>query len=150
LSNCELVIIGAGKIGRSFIGQLFGVSGYKVTFIDIDERVVKLLNHSGQYRVVVKATGSADREIIVPNVHAISALDQETTVRTIATASLVGLSVGKNALEKVLPWVAEAIKHRYKARANMPLDIIIAENMINAADVVCEKLRPFFPYIPFG
>ena len=30
----KIVIFGAGKIGRSFIGQLFGSGGYKVVFVD--------------------------------------------------------------------------------------------------------------------
>jgi mannitol-1-phosphate/altronate dehydrogenase len=32
----SIVIFGAGKIGRSFIGQLFGCGGYQVVFIDVE------------------------------------------------------------------------------------------------------------------
>ena len=35
----KIVIFGAGKIGRSFIGQLFGCGGYKVVFIDVDQAI---------------------------------------------------------------------------------------------------------------
>jgi mannitol-1-phosphate/altronate dehydrogenase len=35
----QIVIFGAGKIGRSFIGQLFGCSGYQVVFIDVDPAI---------------------------------------------------------------------------------------------------------------
>jgi len=38
-----IVIFGAGKIGRSFIGQLFGLSGYVVVFVDIDRKLVNAL-----------------------------------------------------------------------------------------------------------
>ena len=40
----KIVIFGAGKIGRSFIGQLFGKSGYKIIFIDVDPAIISLLN----------------------------------------------------------------------------------------------------------
>jgi mannitol-1-phosphate 5-dehydrogenase len=33
----KLVLFGAGKIGRTFIGQLFATSGFEVVFIDIFE-----------------------------------------------------------------------------------------------------------------
>lgn len=47
-----IVIFGAGKIGRSFVGQLFSCSGYKVVFIDIDQRVISELNLRKQYEVI--------------------------------------------------------------------------------------------------
>jgi len=48
----EIVIFGAGKIGRSFIGQLFGCGGYKVVFIDVDPVIIGLLNHGGKIRIL--------------------------------------------------------------------------------------------------
>lgn len=144
MSNREIVIVGAGKIGRSFIGQLFAMSGYKVTFIDVNDKVISLLNKHKQYKVIVKASTCDDRKIIVPNVRAISALDEPKAVRAIAEADILSVSVGKNALNKVLPLVAEAIRFRYKKMPDSPLDIIIAENMINAADFIRERLQPGF------
>lgn len=142
MSDREIVVVGAGKIGRSFIGQLFGMAGYKVTFVDVDDRVIELLNQNRQYKVVIKATGKDNQEILVPNVRGVSALDREESVRAMANTAIMAVSVGKNALTKVLPLVAEAINLRYKEFPESPLDIIIAENMINAADFIREKLRP--------
>ena len=34
------VHIGAGKIGRGFVGQFLVASGYELTFVDVDERVL--------------------------------------------------------------------------------------------------------------
>ena len=50
----SVLIFGAGKIGRSFIGQLFGLSGYEVVFSDIDAELVNLLNCKKSYTVVIK------------------------------------------------------------------------------------------------
>ena len=66
----QIVIFGAGKIGRSFIGQLFGCNGYTVVFIDVDKNIIDGLNQQGSYRVVIK--GEIEKEIVVPNVQAIS------------------------------------------------------------------------------
>jgi len=35
----KLVLFGAGKIGRSFIGQLFSTGGFEVVFIDVYKQV---------------------------------------------------------------------------------------------------------------
>jgi len=53
-SEKTMVLFGAGKIGRSFIGQLFSRSGYRVIFIDVYQPVIDALNRSGKYKVVIK------------------------------------------------------------------------------------------------
>jgi mannitol-1-phosphate 5-dehydrogenase len=135
----KIVIFGAGKIGRSFIGQLFGSGGYKVVFIDVDAVMVKMLNERGNYRVVIK--GDKEEEIIVPDVHAISAFDRNKVVDEVSTAGIVAVSVGKNALEKVIPVIAAAIEQRYSNNPGTPLDIILAENMRSAAEFVRGHLQ---------
>ena len=40
----KIVIFGAGKIGRSFIGQLFSVGGYEVVFVDVYKPIIDELN----------------------------------------------------------------------------------------------------------
>ena len=139
----KIVIFGAGKIGRSFIGQLFGCNGYKVVFVDVDPNIIALLNQHGNYRVIIK--GEREEEIIVPNVQAISALDKEKVAEAVSTAGIMAVSVGKNALEKVIPVVAEGLKRRYKSDPEAPLDIILAENMRSAAAFVKDLLEKHLP-----
>jgi mannitol-1-phosphate 5-dehydrogenase len=134
----KIVIFGAGKIGRSFIGQLFGSGGYKVFFIDVDPVIISLLNQRRNYRVVIK--GEKEEEIIVTEVEAISASDKEKTADAVSTAGIVAVSVGKNALEKVIPVIAGGLIKRSFEAPGIPLDIIIAENMVSAADLMREQL----------
>ncbi len=139
----KIVIFGAGKIGRSFIGQLFGCGGYKVVFVDVDPVMISLLNSHGRYRVVIK--GETEQEIIVPDVQAISALDKDKVVDAVATAGILAVSVGKNALEKVIPVVAAGLLKRQENNISLPLDIILAENMRSAADFVRSVLLKSLP-----
>jgi mannitol-1-phosphate/altronate dehydrogenase len=50
----KMLQFGAGRIGRSFLGQLFSLSGYEVVFVDIDQEIVKEINRKKEYRIVVK------------------------------------------------------------------------------------------------
>jgi len=52
--NRSIVIFGAGKIGRSFIGQLFGRSDYEIVFIDTDPVIVEALNKRKSYPIIIK------------------------------------------------------------------------------------------------
>jgi mannitol-1-phosphate 5-dehydrogenase len=139
----KIVIFGAGKIGRSFIGQLFGCNGYKVVFVDIDPRIVNLLNERGNYRIVIK--GDKEEEIIVPDVEAVSALDSDKVADEVSTAGILAVSVGKNALEKVMPAISAGLLKRSVDAPGTPLDIILAENMRSAADFVMEQLKKNLP-----
>lgn len=140
----KIVIFGAGKIGRSFIGQLFGYSGYKVIFIDTDPVIVSGLNAMGSYRVIIK--GEKEEEILVPDVQAISAYDTQKVIETVSAAGIIAVSVGKNALEKVIPVIAAGLELRFIRNCDSPLDIIIAENMRDAGDFFRERLTKILPY----
>ena len=139
----KIVIFGAGKIGRSFIGQLFGSGGYKVVFVDVDPVIVARINSQGGYRIIIK--GEKDKEIIIKNVQAISAFNIQKVIEAVSTATILAVSVGKNALENVIPVIAAGLELRYSRNLNCPLDIIIAENMRAAAGFMKEQLIKNLP-----
>jgi mannitol-1-phosphate 5-dehydrogenase len=143
IDHLKIVIFGAGKIGRSFIGQLFGCSGYKVVFIDVDPELIDLLNTRNRYRVVIKS--DKEEEITVTNVKAISSFDTFKAVDAISTAGIMAVSVGKNVLEKVIPLIAKGLIQRNSNNPGVPLDIILAENMRSAADFTREQLMKILP-----
>jgi mannitol-1-phosphate 5-dehydrogenase len=143
VESLKIVIFGAGKIGRSFIGQLFGCSGYKIVFIDTDPVIVDGLNTRGSYQVIIK--GEKEEEIKVSNVQAISAFERQKVIKAVSTAGILAVSVGKSALEKVIPVIAAGLELRYNQNSDCPLDIIIAENMRDAGDFFREHLAGILP-----
>ena len=54
ISKKKLVLFGAGKIGQSFIGQLFSRGGYEVVFVDVCKPIIDELNRRRTYNVVIK------------------------------------------------------------------------------------------------
>lgn len=146
-----MVIFGAGKIGRSFIGQLFGCAGYQVVFVDVSQTIIDGLNKAGKYRIVIK--GETENEIIVPGVTAISLKEKEKVIEAVSTAGIMAVSVGKNELEKIVPFLAAGLEQRNRHSPGTPLDIIIAENMRSAAEFMRERLAsnlpPGFPFESF-
>lgn len=141
--NRSIVIYGAGKIGRSFIGQLFSRSDYELIFIDIDPVIVEALNKRKSYSIIIK--GSKEEHILITNVRAISGLDEDKVVVTISKASIMAVSVGNNALKVVIPSIAKGLKLRFDINPERALDIIIAENMRNAADYFRQYLSECLP-----
>jgi mannitol-1-phosphate 5-dehydrogenase len=135
----KMVIFGAGKIGRSFIGQLFARSGYEVVFVDVARPVIEALNEKRSYDVVIK--GEKQDLIKVSNVRGILASESEKAVREISTADILASCVDNNALPHIIPLIARGLKMRYEHDPHLPLDIIIAVNMRNAAEYFHRELE---------
>ena len=144
----KLILFGAGKIGRSFIGQLFSQSGFEVVFVDLFKPVIDELNKKKEYKVIVKSD-RPDQVILVKNVRGIVSTDVEAIANEIAGCNIVAISVGQAGLPGVIPILAKGLINRYQERGKIPLDIIIAENLRNADEHIKNALLPLLgPYYP--
>ena len=133
----KAVMYGGGNIGRGFIGMLFSMSGYEVTFIDVVQPVIDGLNRDGRYPVrIVSNEGHEDIE--VEHVRAVNGNDREAAAEAIAEADVMATAVGVNVLKYIVPNLAAGIRRR-RARQGGPLNIIICENLVDANRVL-EKL----------
>jgi mannitol-1-phosphate 5-dehydrogenase len=144
MNNKKIVVMGAGKIGRSFIGQVFNRSGYEVVFVDINKSLINLINQKREYRVIIK---DSDKEeiLLISNVKGVCLDDEENVITELKEAGIVSLSVGQPGLKTAIPVIAKSLLARRKDYGDMPLDIIIAENMRNADIFIREELRKYLP-----
>jgi mannitol-1-phosphate 5-dehydrogenase len=143
-SEKKLVLFGAGKIGRSFIGQLFSRSGFEVVFVDINKNLIDEINRKKQYKVVIK--GEADDEVLlIENVRGICLADSDQVLNELADSTIAALSVGQQGLPDSLPLIAMALVIRRKHFREWPLDFIIAENMRNADQYMMGELGKYLP-----
>ena len=148
----KLLLFGAGKIGRSFIGQLFGKSGYEIIFADIDANIVALLNKASSYKVITVDNNHPEKEdeYTVENVSALHLSEKEKIINSIVEADIIALSVGKRGLLGLSELIANGISKRYKIRKDQPVDIILAENVRNAAGLLREELKKYVTGVPMN
>jgi len=136
----NFIQFGAGNIGRSFIAPIFANAGYNVTFIDVDKELVRLLNERGSYPVYL-ADDDSPETITVTNVSAIDGNDVEAVVEAIASADIAATAVGANALKYLYENIAAGIVKRN----GRPLDIILAENLRSAANILKQGVSEYLP-----
>ena len=137
----QFVMYGAGSIGRGFIGALFSKLGYEVTFIDVNEEVVRLLNTYHQYDQVI--VGEQTQTITIQHVKAADGKDEQAVCEAIASADLMATALGANILPKVAPLVAKGLKYRWETRGNVPLDILICENLNDADHIFHDAVAQY-------
>ena len=135
------VMIGAGQIGRGFIGMLLEQAGYHVVFADINEEVIQDINARHEYTVHL-----VDTECVNTTVHNISAVNSlsSSLVEEYETCDLICTSVGLTAFPKIAPKLAEGIKARKQNNSCSFLNIIACENGIHGSaklkDIIYEYL----------
>ena len=139
----KIVIFGAGKIGRSFIGQLFSRGGYEVVFVDISKRVIRALNKRKSYTVIIKS--DVEEVMNILNVRGVLAQEEESVAQEVATAGIVAVSVGQNGLGGIFPSLARGLKKRFEMDDHAALDIILAENMRDADEYFRRELAKLMP-----
>lgn len=134
----KAVMYGAGNIGRGFIAQLFNLSGYEVTFIDVVDAVVEKLNTDHEYPLYITGENGYEKTL-VKNVRAVNGKDLQAVAEEIAAADVMATAVGVNVLKFIAPVIADGIKLRAKRNCK-PLNIIICENKIEADKYLCELI----------
>lgn len=128
------VMYGGGNIGRGFIGGLLSQSGYRVTFIDVAEPVVKHLQEKGCYPVrYVSSSGFED--VLIENVTAVNGNDTEAASAAIAACDIMATAVGARILKFIVPNIVAGLRKRWAANGT-PLNIIVCENLMDANLVV--------------
>ena len=133
-------IIGAGNIGRGFIGQIMSEGGYEVCFIDVAAPVVDALNERHEYPLeIVSSAGNV--KTTVKNVRAVNGNDHEAAARVIADCDICVTCVGAKAIKFIIPNFVAGVKLRY-SEGKKPINLLICENLMDADKYIKSLLEP--------
>jgi mannitol-1-phosphate 5-dehydrogenase len=130
----QAIIFGAGNIGRGFIGQLYGESGYEVTFVDVDRPLLDTLNERGRYTIRL-VTNEQTAEVAVGPVRALHSGDLDAVAEAVSRAEIGATAVGAGILKHIAPAMAAGIARRAQLRVNTPFNLILCENLHGAAAI---------------
>jgi mannitol-1-phosphate 5-dehydrogenase len=139
----KALIIGAGRIGCGFAGQLLQEAGYDIVLADRNPVLVDRLNRTGHYETRL-VWGREMEAIVVDGVEAVSAGEPESAVPEIADADLLVTAVGMGNLPSIAPLIAAGLRRR-----DTPLNVIAFENLADPGtylrDLVAKHVPADFP-----
>ncbi|CAI1895917.1 MAG TPA: mannitol-1-phosphate 5-dehydrogenase [Serratia grimesii] len=133
---------GAGNIGRGFIGKLLADAHAELTFADVNQTVLDLLNSRKSYQVHV--VGEQARVEQVNNVSAVNSGSDEA-VALIAEADIVTTAVGPQILAKIAGTIAKGLTKRHQQGNSQPLNIIACENMVRGTSQLKQHVFDVLP-----
>lgn len=121
--------IGAGKIGRGFIGAELIKSNYELTFADVSTELVSALNTQKSYTLhIMERDGECEK---ISNFYAVECGSEEFFER-FTEADIITTAVSMTALPKLAPTIATALQRRYINNCKSTLNIICCENGVRA------------------
>ncbi len=143
-SRPSAIIFGAGNVGRGFLGQLFTESGYQVVFVDVDRSLLDALNRRGGYPLHL-VDNSGCQELWIAPVRALHP-DDAAVAAAVAEAAIAATAAGARALDSVARTLAAGLVQRLAGPGAQPLNIIVCENLKDAAqtfhDLVAREIPP--------
>ena len=134
----QAIMIGAGNIGRGFIGALLEKSGYHVTFADVAENLISAINERKRYTVHIQDQECA--EWTVTNISGISSAGQELVDAIAGDCELITTAVGLRILPIVAKPIAAGIQARKAAGNTRILNVVACENAIRGTSQLREAV----------
>ena len=122
------IMIGAGNIGRGFIGALLEKSGWHVVFADVVESLISEINARKSY--VVHVQDREQSEQTVTNISGISSANQELVDAIGGDCDLITTAVGLRILPIVAKPIAAGIRARKAAGSTQILNVVACENAV--------------------
>ncbi|NQU74098.1 MAG: mannitol dehydrogenase [Candidatus Omnitrophica bacterium] len=134
----KLLQFGAGNIGRGFLAELFHHAGYKIVFVEKDEKIVSEINKRGSYTLEIVGPRRFE-QYKIDGIKALKTTDNTRIKEEISQADIIAVSVGKAALPSVAKLLAPGLDLRSKSNAP-PINIIIAENVLKGEELLYNLL----------
>lgn len=120
------VIFGGGKIARGFIAHLLSRSGFFITFVEVNETLVKALNEKGRYYVNVM--GNPEKSQWITNFACIQLRDVAGIAKALETADIAFTSVGGKNLDNLAGVIGEAYQLMDVKALDREFTIVTCEN----------------------
>ncbi len=133
------VIFGGGKIARGFVAQLLHQSGFHITFVELNEKLVSNLNKNKKYYVNVMGNQKANEWIT--DYECISLSDISGIAEALESADIVFTSVGGKNLDNLAKTIASAFELIALKLEKRLFTIITCENWKEPGKQLQEGIR---------
>ncbi|MGN1277394.1 MAG: polysaccharide biosynthesis protein, partial [Floccifex sp.] len=140
----NVVILGAGRIGRGFVTQIMLLNGVNITYFDASEVMVEKLNEAGSYTIHV--LGHPDLDLENKNVIAYSVNDANQLAKVWSHCDFLFTACGGKNMPSVGKSIANAFKIMVENNDVHTTNIITCENWVDPAkdlkESILEQLNP--------
>ncbi len=137
IDNKEMVIVGAGKIGRGYLAEIFGDEGYHITFLVHSEEQTKAMNAQGYYTIFrVDAEGKPVKVVIRDYSAYCVKTEYDQCLEALCRTKYAMLPIYPGACEFIGHMLGDAIIRRMEQGVTDTLDVYLCVNFLQATKTI--------------
>ncbi|NMC78193.1 MAG: hypothetical protein GYA59_02420 [Chloroflexi bacterium] len=133
MTDKQVVIWGAGKIGRGFVADFFYEADYQIVFIDSAQALVNELREAGRYTLVKANSTGYRKDSMIDGFSVLHTSQTQAIDEAIATTDLLCIAVYPNCLPAIASQLVPCILRRMRSHPDRPLNIVMCTNLVGAA-----------------
>ena len=128
----SVVIWGAGRIGRGFVGDVFADANYHLVFVDQAKALIDQLVKQGAYGVVRAKNESCMERMKIHNYDAYHIEQTEKIEKAFSATDLVAIAVYPQNFEQAAEGLRKLVLTRRATRPDAPINLILCTNLVHA------------------
>lgn len=142
----KVVVIGAGRSGRGYVGELLFLDGWQVVYADNDEALTDQLKAIGKH-TVYELSQASERSVVVSGYETVNTkTDHQAYIEHMMDADLVMTALFPEAFEQVSKDLAEVIHRKKQAAKKGFLTVTLGANYVGLYkkfyDLISSQLPP--------
>lgn len=123
----SVLIVGAGRLGKGFPGEVFDTAGWQLYFLDTDEKVIEELNREGSYRVTVHREDRIEDRVI-SGYEAYSYDAAYSCGKAVVEAGVMAMTIYPEDFPAAIKYLGKGLRQRVKENPQGDLDVICYTN----------------------
>jgi mannitol-1-phosphate 5-dehydrogenase len=130
----QIALIGAGKLGKGYVADLFGKAGYEVIFLARRQQQVDTLRRQGSYTVYVShedGSGISEKKVSGYQAWCSQGEEREQCLQILTQVPIASVQIYDNGFAEAGKLLGEAIARRAELPEAGPLDILLVVNYSN-------------------
>lgn len=140
----SIVVIGAGREGKGFLGEVYSTAGWEVCFVDTDPEVISRLRDRGSYNVKLFTTDGV-RTRKVTGYRACWSEDEEDYRDAVVNCDLVALCTYPEDIAETARYLAPSLVERARRRPDDMLGVIACTNKNHILPEIAASFRSHLP-----
>lgn len=136
----NVLIVGAGRIGRGFLAHLFSRAGWRVTFVERSEPLAAELKRRGSYTVTLAGERGAAERVEISGFAVLPAEAEEEVAQAVGRADLLAVAVQPPDLAEAARLLAPGLRRRLSLR-DEGLNLILCANTPGAGALLRRELE---------
>ena len=136
----RILIVGAGRIGRGLLGELFARAGWSVVFVERSESLAGELRQRGSYAVHLAGEEGLVERTVVSDFSVLAADSRDAVAEEVGRADLLAVAVQPSDLAGAAELLAAGLRRRFSGRTT-GLNLILCANASGAASELRRALE---------